>query len=199
MARVKEFDVDRVLDRAADAFWRLGYEATSIQDLEDATGLGRGSLYNAFGDKEGLFLAALDRYGVKYGALPLRHLEDENVARGVRAMLEDILARMKNPKNPQGCLLTNACLQGPGSPEIAQKVAANMTSMEDRLERAIARARDGGQIRADAEPRQLARFYSAVAQSLGVAHKALHDTRRLQDIIEVAMRAWPTYRGAAEK
>jgi len=63
--------------------------------------------------------------------------------------------------------------------------------MEDRLERAIARAKDSGQIPADAEPRQLARFYSAIAQSLGVAHKALRDTRRLQDIIEVAMQAWP--------
>jgi TetR/AcrR family transcriptional repressor of nem operon len=191
MARVKEFDVDLVLDRAADAFWRLGYDATSIQDLEDATGLGRGSLYNAFGDKEGLFLAALDRYSTKYGALPLRHLEDRDVARGIRSMLEDILARMRNSKNPQGCLLTNACLQGRGSPEIANKVAASMKVMEDRLERAITRARETGQIRADVEPRQLARFYSAIAQSLSVAHKAFGDTRRLQDIIEIAMRSWP--------
>jgi TetR/AcrR family transcriptional repressor of nem operon len=199
MARVKEFDVERVLDRAADTFWRLGYDATSIHNLEEATGLGRGSLYNAFGDKEGLFLAALDRYGAKYGASPLRHLEERDVARGIRSMLDDILARMKNPKNPQGCLLTNACLQGPGSPEIAAKVATNMKYMEDRLERAITRAKDSGQIRADAEPRQLARFYSAVAQSLGVAHKALRDTRRLQDIIEVAMQAWPARRGEADR
>jgi len=197
MARVKEFDLERVLDRAADAFWRLGYEATSIQDLEDATGLGRGSLYNAFGDKEGLFLAALERYGAKYGSLPLRHLEEHDVGRGIRRMLEEILARMKDPKNPQGCLLTNACLQVRGSTEIANKVAANMRVMEDRLERAIARAKDSSQIRADAEPRQLARFYSAVAQSLGVAHKALRDTRRLNDIIEVAMQAWPARRGRA--
>jgi TetR/AcrR family transcriptional regulator, transcriptional repressor for nem operon len=199
MARVKEFDVERVLDRAADTFWRLGYDATSIHNLEEATGLGRGSLYNAFGDKEGLFLAALDRYGAKYGASPLRHLEERDVARGIRSMLDDILARMKNPKNPQGCLLTNACLQGPGSPEIAAKVATNMKYMEDRLERAITRAKDSGQIRADAEPRQLARFYSAVAQSLGVAHKALRDTRRLQDIIEVAVQAWPARRGEADR
>jgi TetR/AcrR family transcriptional regulator, transcriptional repressor for nem operon len=198
MAREKEFDVDHVLDRAADAFWRLGYDATSIQDLEDATGLGRGSLYNAFGDKEGLFLAALDRYSAKYGTLPLHHLEDPNVSCGIRSMLEGILARMKNPKNPQGCMLTNACLQGPGSPGIAHKVAASMKYMEDRLERAITRAKDTGQIEADAEPRQLARFYSAVAQSLGVTHKALGDARRLKDIIDVAMRAWPERRGAAD-
>jgi len=198
MARLKEFDTELVLDRAADAFWRLGYEATSLQDLEDATGLGRGSLYNAFGDKQGLFLAALERYGTKYGAIPLRHLDDRDVGRGIRAMLEDILARMKSPAHPQGCLFTNTCVQGTGSPEIAGKVAAGMKFMEDRLEKAITRARDTGQIAAAAKPRQLARFYGAVAQSLGVAHKTFGDTDRLQDIIDVAMRSWPK-RGQARE
>lgn len=192
MARVKEFDVELVLDRAAEVFWRLGYEATSIQDLEEATGLGRGSLYNAFQDKQGLFLAALQRYGEKYGATPLRRLDDANVGRGIRGMLEDIVARMSDPKNPRGCLLTNACLEGAGSAEIAAKVAAKVKLMEDQLERVINRARQSGQIGADAEPRQLARFYSSVAQSLSVAHKTFGDTTRLHDIIAVAMQAWPT-------
>jgi TetR/AcrR family transcriptional regulator, transcriptional repressor for nem operon len=192
MARMKEFDVDVVLDRAAEVFWRLGYEATSIQDLEEATGVGRGSLYNAFQDKQGLFLAALQRYGEKYGATPLRRLDDADVRRGIRGMLEDIVARMSDPKNPRGCLLTNACLEVAGSVEVAAKVAAKVRLMEDKLEGVINRARQSGQIRADVEPRQLARFYSSVAQGLSVAHKTFGDTARLHDIIAVAMQAWPT-------
>jgi TetR/AcrR family transcriptional repressor of nem operon len=195
MARPKEFDVDAVLDRAADVFWRLGYEATSIQDLEDATGLGRGSLYNAFQDKQGLFLAALARYGQKYGSTLLSRLDDADVERGIRSMLEGILARMSDAAHPPGCLLTNTCLEGGGSAEIAAKVAASIKLMEDHLERAIARAKDTGQIDADAQPRQLARFYCAIAQSLGVGHKTFGDIDRLNDIIEVAMRPWPR-RGA---
>ena len=76
MARPKEFDAEKVLATAADVFWRRGYEVVSIQDLEAATGLGRGSLYNAFGDKEGLFIAALDRYIERHGAAPFRHLSN---------------------------------------------------------------------------------------------------------------------------
>ncbi len=59
MARPREFDRDQVVDRAVDVFWRKGFEATSIRDLVEATGLNRGSLYNTFGDKAGLFEAAL--------------------------------------------------------------------------------------------------------------------------------------------
>src|SRR6202011_688874 len=62
MAGVKQFDRDEVLDRAMAAFWTRGYEATSIDDLVQATGIGRGSLYGTFGDKRQLFLAALDHY-----------------------------------------------------------------------------------------------------------------------------------------
>lgn len=63
MARPKTFDHDQVLDRAVELFWRKGYEATSIQDLVEAMGIQRGSLYAAFGSKQDLFLAVLDRYG----------------------------------------------------------------------------------------------------------------------------------------
>src|SRR5882762_1036593 len=62
MSRTPEFDREQVLDEALRAFWRNGYEATSLNDLLEATGLARQSLYNTFGDKHGLFLASLRRY-----------------------------------------------------------------------------------------------------------------------------------------
>ena len=62
MARPREFDIDAALERAMQAFWAKGYESTSLDDLCEATGLGRSSLYAAFGDKRGLYLRALDRY-----------------------------------------------------------------------------------------------------------------------------------------
>ncbi len=74
MARPREFDRDEVLDKAIEVFWTQGYDGTSVQDLVDAMGIQRGSLYAAFGDKHQLFLEALDRY--------------ENVARGEYERLE---------------------------------------------------------------------------------------------------------------
>ena len=192
MGRAKEFEGDVVLDRAASLFWRLGYEVVTIQDLEAATGLGRGSLYNAYGDKQGLFIAALDRYAARYGAAPFRHLGNPDVAKGIRLMLDAIIERMSDPANPPGCLLTNTSLaSGTGSAQIDASVTSKVMAMEALLEEAITRARDEGQIPADADPKQLARFYCAVAQSLGVTHKALRDTAALRDIAAVAMRSWP--------
>ncbi len=62
MPRVKEFDPDQALDRAMELFWRKGYEATSVQDLVEHMGINRFSLYDTFGSKHELFMAALDRY-----------------------------------------------------------------------------------------------------------------------------------------
>ncbi len=192
MGRAKEFEGNDVLDRAGALFWRLGYDVVSVQELESATGLGRGSLYNAFGDKEGLFIAALDRYVDKYGSAPFRHLKGRDVGRGIRLMLDAIIERMSNPANPRGCLLTNSSLAfGTGSSRIDSHIAGKVKAMETLLEEAIGRARDDGQIPPDADPRQLARFYSAVVQSLGVMHKALGDAAALRDIATVAMRSWP--------
>src|SRR5262249_38606558 len=70
MARPKEFDRDAVLDRAVELFWAKGYEATSLGDLVESLGVGKQSLYDTFGDKHALYLAALDRYCEKYGGLP---------------------------------------------------------------------------------------------------------------------------------
>jgi len=192
MARTREYDHEAVLAQAGELFWRRGYEVVSIQDLEAATGLGRGSLYNAFGDKEGLFIAALDRYVDRYGAAPFAHLSAPDVGQGIRRMLDGIIKRMSDPANPRGCLLTNTSLSfGTGSSRIDAHVSEKIATMETLLEQAITRARHEGQIPASANPKQLARFYSAVAQSLGVMHKASGDAAALRDIAAVAMRAWP--------
>ena len=62
MVGKRQFDEDVTIDRAVEVFWRQGYAATSIDDLVRATGLGRGSLYGAFGNKTEFFLRAIDQY-----------------------------------------------------------------------------------------------------------------------------------------
>lgn len=198
MGRTREFDNEETLDRAGKLFWRQGYDAVSIPQLEAATGLGRGSLYNAFGDKEGLFLAALDRYAATFGAKALAGLTDPDVGNGIRRMLNAIIARMADPKNPAGCLLTNSSVaHGSHSPRIDADVAARTEAIEDLLRSAIERARNEGQVPASTDPRQLARFYAAVAHSLAVIHKTQGNLGALRDVAEVAMRAWPANQGSA--
>lgn len=65
MSRVREFDTDAAVDRAVETFWRNGYDGTGMQDLCASMNLHSGSIYAAFGDKRGLFMAAMDRYSTR--------------------------------------------------------------------------------------------------------------------------------------
>src|SRR4051812_36865181 len=111
MARPREFDEERVLDAVMETFWRRGYEATSAQDLVDATGLGRGSLYNAYANKEGLFERALQRYqrctqenlSLLGGDAPIRDR--------IRRLLSTALNEQPQNRGKRGCLATNTAIE----------------------------------------------------------------------------------------
>src|SRR5260370_39772383 len=68
MARPKAFDRDTAVQHAMSVFWEQGYEVTSTDDLLRAMGIGRQSMYNTFGDKQRLYIEALQRYQAQYGA-----------------------------------------------------------------------------------------------------------------------------------
>lgn len=191
MAGIKSFDKNEVLDRAARVFWRCGFAATSIQDLEAATGIGRGSLYNAFGNKASLFHAVLARYGETEGGPPLRHLAGPDIFAGLSRMLHEIASRMDDVDRPPGCLITNTCASGGGGTPTETQIAAGVRGMEAALEAAFTKAKADGQLSPNADARRLARFYCAVVQSLGVMHRAVRDPATLEDIVTTALEAWP--------
>src|SRR5260370_42100589 len=98
MAGVKQFDRNNVLDRAIALFWRRGYEATSIQDLVDATGINRGSLYSTFGDKQRFFLAVLDRYAEQFARPLMEQLTDPHPPPPIERMFAAIIRRTNDPQ-----------------------------------------------------------------------------------------------------
>jgi TetR/AcrR family transcriptional repressor of nem operon len=94
MAGVKQFDQDEVLDRAMMLFWSQGYEATSIEELVEATGINRGSLYATFIDKNGLFLAVIDRYLETVAKSLMASLSDPDPRRAIERMFDSIVGRL---------------------------------------------------------------------------------------------------------
>ena len=106
MARPREFDQNDVLDKVVGVFWSRGFEATSIQDLEEATGLKRGSLYNAFGDKATLFHEAFDHYMQQSAVRRVLNNGSNGSARDtIDAILDAVVE--EGSKSKKGCLLTN--------------------------------------------------------------------------------------------
>ena len=121
MARTQEFDTARALADARGVFWEKGYEATSIADLEGATGLGRSSIYHGFGSKRGLFGAVIDDYmdtvlRPRMGVLQVPSREGGGVARYLVSLAEDLSQKAGDGKNC-GCLLLNTAAGIAGSDE----------------------------------------------------------------------------------
>ncbi|NIP58975.1 MAG: TetR family transcriptional regulator, partial [Gemmatimonadetes bacterium] len=110
MARPREFDETQTLHRVLDVFWRKGYRQTSLEDLEDATGLHRGSLYNAFGDKRALYRKALDRYRewLTTDGPMAQLVGDQKGAETLRAFIGTFVRSLGDPGSPRGCFFAFA-------------------------------------------------------------------------------------------
>ena len=156
VGRPREFDEEAVLEAAMDAFWQKGYEATSLTDLCDCTGLHKGSLYQAFGDKHKLFMRSLTHYAEQaFQEVRAAVSDSDSPLESVRAAVHQICDDSGNDK---GCLLINSMVElAPHDPEVK---AALQTFGEMRLRamtEMIASAQQAGEIRADLEPSKLAR------------------------------------------
>ena len=192
MAGTRQFDHNTVVDRAMLLFWRNGYGATSLDDLEKATRLRRGSLYNAFGDKKGLFVAALERYGATITEERIKRLSNPDSRKAIEGFFDIIIAQMSDPNRPRGCLHTNTSLEFPQAPDEVLRIIAERTAgIESAIYAALRRAQDAGILDPKADARALARFYLAVVKGLTVLHKISGDTLTLRDVVKVAMHQWP--------
>ncbi len=100
--RPREFDADKVLDKALHVFWERGYEGTSLSDLTEAMGINRPSLYAAFGNKEELFRRALDRYAEKGpGAVHREALAEPTAKAVVEYLLRSVAKSLTDPCKPR--------------------------------------------------------------------------------------------------
>ena len=190
MAGVKQFERGVVLDRAMALFWQQGYEATSIQDLVEATGINRGSIYGTFGDKQGLFLAVLDRYAEKIAQPLISQLSDPDPRRAIESMLDSIIRRTSDPKLPRGCLNTNTALECPAADEITRKIVAGFGQQESAIYSVLHQAQAAGHLAPDFDLRAFSRFFMAVCHGMNVINKAIPDPEILRDVARVAMSLW---------
>jgi len=191
MARPQEFDTDDVLQNAMLLFWQKGYDATSIQDLVDATGLNRGSLYNAFGDKAQLFAQVMERYRA---FSPARALAEAPEGASPKQLIKDffntLVERAEHDPQNKGCLLTNTAAGLYGCNDImAEWVRETIGQLENVVVEVIERGQARGEISDDQSATSMAHFIVATAQGLNVMARATPDIQTLKDIVANALRA----------
>ncbi len=191
MGRPREFDMGKALDEAMEVFWRHGYEGATIAELTGAMGINPPSLYAAFGSKEGLLKAALERYSQKRKECMADVLEAPTAREVVERLLLKLADLQTDPANPPGCLLVAGGLAcGAGSENIPFELAAHRAQSEDELRKRFIRAREEGDLAEDSDPAALARYLSAVIAGLGVLASAGATRAQLREVAMVAVKAF---------
>jgi TetR/AcrR family transcriptional repressor of nem operon len=185
----KQFDVDLGLERAMQAFWERGYEATSMQDLVEAMGINRGSLYDTYGDKRALFLAALRNYDENIRREPLERLEVEMEPRQAIRTVFEILAEPAMDGSPaKGCLLTNSALElAAHDAEIREIIARSQRQIEEFFARVIERGKAEGVFGPHVEANQAAAGLIAAMLGLIVLTRSRPEPELLKSITDDAL------------
>ncbi|MGW5644487.1 TetR/AcrR family transcriptional regulator [Saccharopolyspora sp. NPDC003752] len=188
MGRTKEFDPDVALGKAMELFWRQGYEATSMQDLVDCLGLGRGSIYGAFGGKRELYLKALERYVEDTRQAFVAHLSASGRAIDAVCGLVRLYVEISvEDAEVKGCFMTNTAVELPADEQVGRRVESGLAVMETALTTALMRARAEGDLAADKDPAALARFLVTLLQGVRVVGKTPVRRRFLDDAVEQAL------------
>jgi AcrR family transcriptional regulator len=193
IGRPREFDADEALDKALMAFWRRGFEGTSLSDLTEAMGINRPSLYAAFGNKETLFRLALDRYAeMGPGAVQRAALAEPTARRVVETLLRTAASSLTDPEHPAGCMAVQGAHScGEASEAIRAELCARRSAGEMELRQRFERARSEGDIKADADPAALARYTSTLLQGMAVQAASGATRQDLLDVAEMALSSWP--------
>ncbi|MEU4474361.1 TetR/AcrR family transcriptional regulator [Micromonospora sp. NPDC023888] len=189
MARTREFDFDAAVAAAMDVFRSKGYEGTSMRDLSEATGLGSGSIYAAFGSKDGLYLAVLDLYRQRYAAPMVDLLRSGNDARAViREVFIGTVDDITGDGQHLACLIVGASMERAHQDlRVAERLRSTTQSLELALYDLLAEAQLRGQITSDRSASDLAGFLVTSLQGLRVMGAINPDRAALTRYAEVAL------------
>jgi AcrR family transcriptional regulator len=191
IGRPRAFDMQQALDRALEVFWRKGYEGATLCDLTAAMGINPPSLYAAFGNKEGLFRKALDRYAETRSSIVREALARPKVKDAVGALLKGTADSLTEKCNPAGCLLVQG-ISGAGEHEkcISDELCARRAGTEKLVRERLKRAKAEGELAKGADPACLARFVATVMQGMAVQAAAGASRKELRRVAETALRAF---------
>lgn len=186
--RPRAFDRDEALAKAAETFWRLGYEGASIADLTAAMGITPQSLYAAFSSKADLYREALKWYQVHIGASTAAALEDDDVVEALTRVLRESPREFTTRGRPHGCMVSTAVLTCATENEpVARHVAglreATLEAIRARIERGVAEK----QLRPDTDADSLARFIGAMIQGMSVQAQDGASAKALSGLAEHAI------------
>lgn len=189
MVRQREYDPSEALDRAMTLFWQQGYFDTSMDDLVKATGVSRYGLYETYGNKQGLFAAALDRYQ-DFISSKVQH--DIRLPDAALPEIKGYFNRLKTLTRTEqgrfGCLLVNTATEvAIHDEQVAVHVRKLMNSLTMALKRALDNAKVKKQLRADMDTQAYADYLTGVMQGILVMARSGCKSSNIKNTVEIAL------------
>lgn len=186
MSRPKEFDVDSAVEAAVEVFRAHGFEGTSAQMLVDTMGIGRQSLYDTFGDKWGLYLAAVRLYCQKEVRAHCEVLASgEKAIDGIRAMFDRVV-----DDAGRGCLGLSSTVEfGCARPDLAKIRDASAGALARAMRDTLVNGQRQGDVSAELGPDDLATFLITTIASIRLAARSGAGKAQISAIVDLALRA----------
>jgi TetR/AcrR family transcriptional repressor of nem operon len=189
MARTREFDEDKIIKIATDLFWNKGYNAVSTQDLIEAFGISRSSMYGAYKDKRSLFILALQHYRQTSTQSMLEILNKSvSFVETITLLLNQIIKETITDGQSRGCFIVNTAIElAPHDEEILEIIQENRKNIVEGLSKAIQKGIDNKELTENNKPQALANYFYNLINGLRVDAKVTKDKLNYQDTIKIAL------------
>ncbi len=190
MPKVKQFDKEDVLNKASSIFQTKGYNGTSIDDLLQATGLSRSSLYDTFQDKHTLYLESLNHYKTK-AAHPLEALKAKNISglKKIELLITGVISHITNSPDTNGCLMVNAAAEMSKQCKDTSNVICNAKKdMEKLLDEWIKMGQEEGLINLKQASKAYSLFIYNTICGLRVLSQSGADKKELENVAKIALQ-----------
>src|ERR1043166_431115 len=186
--RPRAYDPEIALARAAATFWKAGYAGTSLDDLSEATGMNRPSLYAAFGDKRDLYLKTLEHYSEESRALTRAALADDPPLRVFLKRFYDKALDLYFGDGPRGCYTVGtAATVAAVDDGVRGFLAARIRNADEFLRKQIEQAIERGEIARRSDPFALAALATATLHTLAVRSRAGITRQELDALVDLAI------------
>ena len=189
VGRPREFDEERALEAAMDEFWKKGYESTSLNDLCCCTGLHKGSLYQAFGDKHKLFMRSLNHYADReFKDVAAVAFQQDSPLDSIRALVRTVC---DHAAEGRGCLMINSMVElAPHDPEVKELLTNEGQRRIQVMTELLTRAQQQGEIRPELDPARLAQQLMVGLAGAAALVKGLITTEEVMNLLESMIDLW---------
>jgi AcrR family transcriptional regulator len=192
MGRHREFEADAALDAAMAVFWDRGFEGASYADLSATTRVAPAGLYKAFGNKEELFLKAVDRYEERYMAFIQRALDKSTAREVIETFLRGSIETQTSQPHTQGCFQVSGALAvSDGAKGLRQELSKRRAHTQELLTARLQRAREEGDLSSISSPDALASYIMTLVHGMAVQARTGVTKEGFEEMVDMTMRAWP--------